>query len=261
MNINANHHSIAYSDVANGALSNSNTLIWAVIASILLHTFLAYMIPNVSFEKIKKPDLLEVEIVKKEAPPAPEPAPIVLPVQPIKPIVKPEPVIKPKEKIKPLPIPEVTQEAPSPIAEPPQTPPPTAVIAVAPQPLAPPSPVPPAPVIAPPPPPAPTVPSEDELNDARNRYGSALWGALEKHKQYPRIAQTRGWQGEVILELLLDGSGKLKSKRIISSSGHDSLDKQALDMVEKAAPFPTPPEALRGSQFSIRVPIPFKLEG
>jgi periplasmic protein TonB len=31
-------------------------------------------------------------------------------------------------------------------------------------------------------------------------------------------------------------------------------------MVEKAAPFPAPPEALRGSNFSIKVPIPFKLE-
>ena len=52
----------------------------------------------------------------------------------------------------------------------------------------------------------------------------------------------------------------LKSKKIIQSSGHEVLDKQALDMVEKALPFPAPPEVLRGSSFSVKVPIAFKLE-
>ena len=244
-----------YSTQPYSTLPNSNTLIWALIGSVFLHIFLAYVIPNVSFEKITKPEVLEVEIVKNEAPPAPEPSPIILPPEPIKPIKKSE--SKPINKIKPLPIPDIVQSEPAPTTQPP---PQTEVIAVAPQPEAPPSPVPPAPVIVPPPPP-PVGPTEADLNDARSRYGSALWSALEKHKQYPRIAQMRGWQGEVILELLLDGNGKLKSKKVISSSGFDALDKQALDMVEKAAPFPMPPEALRGNQFSIRVPIPFKLEG
>jgi len=31
-------------------------------------------------------------------------------------------------------------------------------------------------------------------------------------------------------------------------------------MVEKAIPFPTPPEALRNSTFTIVIPVPFKLE-
>jgi protein TonB len=70
----------------------------------------------------------------------------------------------------------------------------------------------------------------------------------------------RGWQGEVIVELSLDGNGKLKSKRILQHSGYESLDQQALEMVDKAMPFPAPPEALRGSSFTIKVPIPFKLE-
>lgn len=257
MNINANNNSMEYSALSYSNLSNSNTLVWATIGSMLLHICLAYIIPNVSFESIKKPDLLEVKIVKKEAPHAPEPAPTIAPTEPIKPVVKPKPILK----TEPLPVPKIVQEESAPMPQPVQSAPPTEVIAVAPQPQAPPSLVPPAPVVTAPPPPPPVGPSEADLNDARSRYGSALWGALEKHKQYPRIAQMRGWQGEVILELLLDGNGKLKSKKVISSSGFDALDKQALDMVEKAAPFPTPPEVLRGSQFSIRVPVPFKLEG
>ena len=69
----------------------------------------------------------------------------------------------------------------------------------------------------------------------------------------------RNWQGEAIVELELDGSGKLKSKKISQSSGYEVLDKQALEMVEKALPFPAPPEALRGTSFTITVPVPFNI--
>jgi protein TonB len=237
--------------------SSENTIFLAIVCSMLLHLCLVLIIPNLSFDEIKKPEVLEVALVKKpEPPPAAQPEPTVLPPEPVKPKVIPE-----KPAVKPKPLPPPTQEAksePESYTPPPtQLPPQTAVIAVAPAPEAPTSPVPPAPIVTPPPPPAP---SQSEIDDARGRYGNALWGAIEKHKQYPRIAQIRGWQGEVILELLLDGSGKLKSKKVLASSGYEALDKQALDMVEKAAPFPTPPEALRGNSFTIKVPIPFKLE-
>lgn len=249
-----------YPGIVTSDLSKSSTIFWALVCSIFLHGFLAYYLPNISFDEVKKSEPLKIELVKKEAPPpAPEPMPEPPPPEPVKPKL-PEP--KPIKQPKPLPIKEVPMKTPEPIAQPASPPPPpqTEVIAVTPKPEAPPSPVPPAPVVAPPPPPPPPGPSEADLDDARNQYGHSLWSAIEKHKQYPRIAQMRGWQGEVIVELLLDGSGKLKSKKILSSSGHDVLDRQALDMVEKAAPFPLPPEVLRGNQFSIKVPVPFKLQ-
>ena len=136
---------------------------------------------------------------------------------------------------------------------------PTEVIAVAPKPNAAPPvqtvPV-PTPVVQEPPP----VSNQADYEDARNKYGNSLWGAISKYKKYPKIAAMRNWQGEAIVELELDGNGKLKSKKIVQSSGHDVLDKQALEMVEKALPFPAPPEVLRGNSFTITVPIPFKLE-
>ncbi len=226
--------------------SSEYMLIWAVICSMLLHVLLAFFIPNLKFSEIKKPDTLVVELAKK-----PEPPPVVLP-EPIQP--KPEPVKpklehKPEPIIKPVPVPTIIKND--------STPPPTEVIAVTPKAEAPPSPVPPVPIVTPEPP-KPVVPVDTSA--ARDSYGNTLWGAIGKYKQYPKIAQMRGWQGDVLVELQLDSNGKLKSKKIIQSSGYDVLDKQALDMVEKAAPFPMPPEALRGSSFSIKVPIPFKLE-
>ena len=187
--------------------------------------------------------MLVVELSKQ-----PDPPPVALPepakVEPIKPKIVSNPIIKP------ILLPTETKNEPA-------SPPPTEVIAIASKPEAPPSPVPPAPIV-PHDPPQPIAPPDTSA--ARDSYGNTLWGAIGKHKQYPRIAQMRGWQGEAIVELQLDGNGKLKSKKIIQSSGYDALDKQALDMVEKAVPFPAPPEVLRGGSFSIKVPIPFKLE-
>ncbi|MDI1309834.1 MAG: energy transducer TonB [Methylotenera sp.] len=257
MNIVINHSNHSQSGAIN---PNSNTLIWAIFSSILLHVLLAFIIPNIEFDAVKKPVVLTVELTKKS-----EPAPVAIPEpakaepEPIKPKIEPKP--EPKPITKPLPTPSVVKNEPSPITPPPPStaPPQTEIIAATPKVDSAPSPMPPVPVVIPEPPKTP-APSQDEVNDANARYGSTLWGAISKYKQYPRIAQIRGWEGEAIVELLLDGNGKLKSKKIIQSSGFESLDKQALEMVEKAAPFPAPPEALRGSNFSIKVPIPFKLQ-
>lgn len=230
----------------------------AVICSILIHILLALIIPNIKFDTNKKPELLVVELSKKpEPPPIVIPEPVKVEPEPIKPKIEPKPELKAINK--PLPAPTLVKNEPVPYMSPPtvvthQT----EVIAVTPKEDAAPSPPPPATIA--PEPPKPAAVSQEDMDDARGKYGNTLWGAIGKHKQYPRIAQMRGWQGEAIVELLLDGSGKLKSKKIIQSSGFETLDKQALEMVDKAAPFPAPPEVLRGSNFSIKVPIPFKLE-
>ena len=225
----------------------------------LLHGLLVLVIPNIQLDAVKKPDILEIELVKKtEPPPVVLPEPVKPQPEAVKPKIEPKPELKPP--VKPLITPTVIKNEPTPHQPPPTNiVPQTEVIAVTPKQDAAPATTPPAPVVAPAPPP-PTGPSQAELDDAKGRYGNTLWGAIGKHKQYPKIAQMRGWQGDAIVELQLDGNGKLKSKKIIQSSGYDALDKQALEMVEKAAPFPTPPEALRGNSFSIKVPIPFKLE-
>ena len=234
---------------------NENRLVWAVFCSILLHVSLIFVMPNLKVDEVKKPDILVVQLVKK-----PEPLPVALP-EPVQ--ARPEPVkpkVEPEPRIKPLPTPTVIKNEPAPVQPPPAVAAPqTEVIAVTPKADAPPSPVPPVPIVVPEPPP-PVAPSQTDIDDARDRYGNALWNAIGRHKQYPRIAQMRGWEGEVVVEVQLDGNGKMISKKVIQSSGHETLDKQALVMVDKAAPFPTPPEALRGSSFSIKVPIPFRLE-
>ncbi len=230
---------------------NESALIWAIVASILLHVLLAVVIPNFNFELVKEiPDTLSVELQKPEPPPAPVPE-IPEPEPP-----KPEPpkeIIKPKIIPKPIPMPV---EAPTPIEqEAPPPPPVSKVIATEPKPDNK-----PAEFIAPEPVEKPIEPPPVNLDNALGEYAGTLGRAIAKHKQYPKIAAMRGWQGEVILDLKIDGSGNVLSAKVRESSGHDALDNQALEMVRKASPFPAPPEALRSRTFNITVPVSFKLE-
>ena len=235
---------------------NESTIIWAVTCSILLHILFFVVVPNFKFDVTKKiSDRLTVEIVN------PEPLETVLIPEPPKPVEK----IKPApERIKPLPKKELKPE-PTPVQnirpepEPTQAKPPSppSVITAAPKVDAPPI------ITAPPPPPEPPKkiePSQDDINAALGQYGSTLGRAIAKHKQYPKIAQMRGWQGDCLLDLKLDGSGNVLSASVKESSGHEALDNQALEMARKAAPFPAPPDVLRDRSFNITVPVSFKLE-
>jgi periplasmic protein TonB len=229
---------------------NESTLIWAVICSILLHILFFVVMPNFKFDAVRKiPDQLTVEIMQ------PKPLEPVLIPEPPAPIEQAKP-----EPIKPLPK-KISKPEPAPIKEAnservqTEAPPPPAVITATPKVEVP-------PVITAPPPELPKKlePSEDDINVALGQYGGTLGRAVAKHKQYPKIAQMRGWQGDCILDLKIDSTGNVLSVSVKESSGFEVLDKQAMEMARKAAPFPAPPEALRGRSFNITVPVSFKLE-
>ena len=231
------------------------------MSSLLLHAFLAITLPNLTFDLAKeKPIELTIEL----APPkAPEPVAVIEPVQPIEP-VKPE-VIPPKpiKKIQPKELPKPVTNTPKEPTQVAQDPTPTPsevvpnVIAVAPKadtvPIA----------TVPPPSPEPVLVKPVEVqpidDNALGEYGGLLGRAIAKHKSYPKIAQMRGYQGDVLLDLRLDGDGNVLSAKVKEGSGYESLDKQALEMVRKASPFPAPPESLRNRTFNITVPVSFKL--
>jgi periplasmic protein TonB len=228
-----------------------------VAISICLHLFAVLYIPNIRIEvKDTPPEILTIQI---EAPKTPEPSvstvvePEPIP-EPPKPKVQPkiEPKIIPTPKPAPVETHEPQNVSPEPTDEP-YSPP---VMSVAPSIEAPP----PTFTAPPPPPPQPVGPSQVDLDAARKGYADRLARAIAQHKQYPRVAQMRGWQGETIIDLKLDRNGGVLATRIDRSSGFEVLDKQALEMVKKAAPFPAPPEILKSDVFNIQVPVSFKLE-
>lgn len=234
-----------------------------MLLSIALHVLAATQLPGLQPEKTIVPKILEVALIPEPQPAAvaPEPAPAPEPEPPKpKPEPKPEPQPLPKPKPEPQPEPE-----PTPVIEPEPAPPEPAAAPTPPPPVISVAPVeeePPV-ITAPPPPPEPLQPpkpTQQDIDAARNQYGNLLARAIARHKQYPRIAQMRGWQGETLVELQIDGNGKVLSSKIHTSSSYEVLDKQALEMVKRASPFPAPPETLRGLTFSLLVPISFRLE-
>ena len=106
----------------------------------------------------------------------------------------------------------------------------------------------------------PNIVPQEQVTQHLESYSSLLANAIAKYKQYPKIAQIRGWQGTVIADLEIDNKGSVISVKIKKSSTYEVLDNEALEMIKKASPFPAPPESLRGKNFNVLVPISFKLE-
>ena len=216
---------------------NEINLTHAIILSLIIHVIfvMKLQISNLNLNPKPITDIIfNTEIVKQEAPK-------IIPQSKPKPIIKPKPIKRPKPIQKPMPIPEpIVEPIPEPIVEPitdtvetnttSQT-----IPEVRDQ--------------------VPSPPNPQVVNN----YSNQLRTHIAKHKKYPRIAQRRKMQGEVVVEIQIGGDGSLVSKRIEKSSGYKVLDKVGMNMMEKSKPFPVPPDTLRGSVTTVVVPIAFNL--
>ena len=77
--------------------------------------------------------------------------------------------------------------------------------------------------------------------------------------KYPGIARKRGYQGTVVLEVMVDRNGKVGDLRVFMSSGYSILDKAAMNSVKGWSFKP----GMRGDEkveMWVRVPIRFQLK-
>ena len=209
-----------------------------VILSLLLHASLLVIIPQMQLDDIVVPEILNVEIDLTQ----PEPPKIIeqpKKIDPPKPEKKPEPV----KEIAPIQE-EVFEELPEPVVEeitefiePEETAPIEKVQEY-----------------------IPPQPSPEVVKKVTDSYTNQLTRAIAKQKKYPKIAQMRQWQGEVLLNIEIDPQGNLVKADILEESRYKILNNEAIDMVKRASPFPQPPEELRLKNFTVLVPISFKLE-
>jgi len=76
---------------------------------------------------------------------------------------------------------------------------------------------------------------------------------------YPRMARRRGYQGNVVLEVLVGRNGTVGDLRVSKSSGYPVLDRAALDSVKKWTFVP----GMQGNErvkMWVKVPIRFELK-
>ena len=77
--------------------------------------------------------------------------------------------------------------------------------------------------------------------------------------EYPIIAERRGYQGTVILDVLVNRDGRVESIQLAKSSGYDILDRAAIKGVREWLFHP----AKRGNEVVdawVKIPIKFQLE-
>jgi len=102
--------------------------------------------------------------------------------------------------------------------------------------------------------------SSNESKNARSQYGLLLSQEIAKFKQYPPFAKQTRQQGVVLVQIKIDGLGRLLNVNLYQSSTHELLDNQALTMVRKASPFSKPPiDELKDEELNMVIPIAFRL--
>jgi protein TonB len=88
-----------------------------------------------------------------------------------------------------------------------------------------------------------------------NAYNALVFGHLQRFKHYPSSA--RGAQGTVVLRFVLNREGAVIESALTKSSGNDVLDREALEILRHASPFPPFPAAKPGLQDSYIAPVNF----
>ncbi|WP_299598471.1 TonB family protein [uncultured Microbulbifer sp.] len=94
---------------------------------------------------------------------------------------------------------------------------------------------------------------------ARQIYHSMLLRHTFKHIRYPKRAQERGQEGSVRLNVTIDNQGKVKNVSTLQESRYSSLNREALEAVERAGPYPATPAQLKIDEYRFSVPITFRL--
>lgn len=209
----------------------------AIFLSLLIHLMFLVNVNGLFKKPLTPPPELQITFQKLDnqlSEPTPKPAEVPKPIKEV-----PKPVIKKitplPEKVTEIPIPQLQKPIPEASSQPEEKREQSPI----------------------------TKPNADFKNAgevALNDFSNLLARHIANFKMYPKIAQMRGWQGEVVLELQLSQDGQLTSSKVIKSSGFDVLDNESLEMVKRASPFPVPPEILKNRSFNILVPIRFKLD-
>ena len=225
---------------------------YAILASLALHALLLLGFPDLidrARRAVSFPAPLIARLMEPEpAAPAPPPAPVekVEPPKPAPRLTKPVP-----KAMQPAPV------APAPVVEQPAPP------VESPQPA---QPVPAPPAAAAPQPTAPATQSTATLSAApsadaqsRDQYRVQLIDEARRHKRYPPLARENNWQGNVLVGVAIAADGRA-SVTVKGSSGHELLDRQALDMFRQAARAVPVPPALRGKEFALEVRAVYGLE-
>lgn len=230
---------------------DERALVLALLASLLAHAAFLFAIPGL--REARKPVIFPGPLIARLV--APPPAPQVqMESRHAEPVAAP-PRARPASPARPAPAPKEdpalaasASVAREPVAEPlqPAQAPPSA-------------PEPPAAAARSGPQPAAAAPSAPDAGSLA-RYRIEIMNLARRFKRYPRLAVDNNWEGRVVVRLVVGADGALSALNVKSSAGHEALDQEALAMIRQAKAAAAIPQALRGREFALEVPVIFSLK-
>lgn len=107
-------------------------------------------------------------------------------------------------------------------------------------------------------PPRPAEDANETSQHARARVESRLRAHLARHFVYPELARQRGWEGEVVLRVIVVPPGNVERIQLARSSGYHVIDQAALRALEQAK---LPELETLSHAFEMQLPIIYRLRG
>lgn len=93
--------------------------------------------------------------------------------------------------------------------------------------------------------------------DGIRAYRIMLAREAKAYRNYPALARERGWTGTAEVSVDITRDGRARHILLARSSGHDVLDREAVQMMSRAAASAALPDSLRGREFAVRLPVVF----
>lgn len=94
----------------------------------------------------------------------------------------------------------------------------------------------------------------------RQAFRQALMTWIADHRRYPRLAQIRGWQGQVLIQAQIARDGHLLNLTLEHSSGYPMLDHEAMRLIRSALEA-VPQTARDSGTRTLSIPVTFHLTG
>ena len=99
-------------------------------------------------------------------------------------------------------------------------------------------------------------------SDPRHDYAwlsETIMRRMQELKKYPAEARLDRAEGKVVLKAVIRSDGGLGSVEVFQSSGHQTLDRAAVELLNLAAPFHFP-RPLEKPQMTVKIPMNYRLE-
>jgi len=101
---------------------------------------------------------------------------------------------------------------------------------------------------------------DEATSQAITEYVQTVQKKISRAISFPMEAKEHGWEGTVVLSLVILNDGTLNDARVQTSSGHEAFDKDAINTARILAPFSSFPEALKLEELVVTIPIVYSQE-